>query len=180
MLRDLDIEDAELAFRAIVQAAPAGLGQSARHDVFAPPTVTLRLAMVEAADRDRVARQYATDFADIFDIGLPLFEARIRRQDELRWATLAAYLGFLAAFPDSHIVRKFNAKAACAVRRNAATFLAELQSAEHPSQLLPSLLAWDSSLKAAGLNPGTSADLTVATLFAYRLRTILPSAPKSD
>jgi triphosphoribosyl-dephospho-CoA synthase len=136
--------------------------------------------MVEAADRDRVARQYATDFADIFDLGLPLLEARIRRRDELRWATLAAYLGFLAAFPDSHIVRKFDAKAACVVRRNAAAFLAELMSAEHPSQLLPNLLAWDSSLKAAGLNPGTSADLTVATLFAYRLRTILPSALKSD
>jgi triphosphoribosyl-dephospho-CoA synthase len=53
-------------------------------------------------------------------------------------------------------------------------------SAAHPSQLLPDLLAWDSSLKAAGLNPGTSADLTVATLFVYRLRTILPSALKSD
>jgi triphosphoribosyl-dephospho-CoA synthase len=180
VLRNLDIADAELAFRAIVRAAPAGLGHSARHDVFAPPTVTLRLAMAEAAERDRVARQYVTDFADIFDLGLPLLEARIRRQDELRWATLAAYLCFLAAFPDSHIVRKFDAKTACAVQRNAAAFFAELKSHAHPSQLLPSLLAWDSSLKTAGLNPGTSADLTVATLFAYRLRTILPSAPKSD
>ncbi len=180
VLRELDIEDAELAFRAIVQAAPAGLGHSARHDVFAPPTATLRLAMVEAAERDRVARQYATDFADIFDLGLPQLETQIRRRDELRWATLAVYLGFLAAFPDSHIARKFDLKAACAVRRNAAAFLAELQSTEHPSQLLPNLLAWDSLLKAAGLNPGTSADLTVATLFAYRLRTILPSALKSD
>jgi triphosphoribosyl-dephospho-CoA synthase len=180
VLRGLDIEDAALAFRAIVQAAPAGLGHSARHDVFAPPTVTLRLAMVEAAERDRVARQYATDFEDIFDLGLPLLEARIRRQDELRWATLAAYLGFLAAFPDSHIMRKFDAKSACTVRRNAAALLAELKSAEHPAQLLPNLLAWDSSLKAAGLNPGTSADLTVATLFAFRLTSILPSARKSD
>jgi triphosphoribosyl-dephospho-CoA synthase len=180
VLRNLDIADAELAFRAIVRAAPAGLGHSGRHDVFAPPAVTLRLAMAEAAERDRVARQYATDFADIFDLGLPLLEARIRRLDELRWATLAAYLGFLAAFPDSHIVRKFDTKAACAVQRNAQAFFAELKSAAHPSQLLPGLLAWDSSLKAAGLNPGTSADLTVATLFAYRLRTVLPSAPKSD
>jgi triphosphoribosyl-dephospho-CoA synthetase len=35
-------------------------------------------------------------------------------------------------------------------------------------------------LKAEGLNPGTSADLTVATLFAHRLRTILPSMRNSD
>ena len=31
----------------------------------------------------------------------------------------------------------------------------------------------------AGLNPGTSADLTVATLFAHRLTNSLPSAPNS-
>lgn len=180
VLRNLDVEDAALAFRAIALAAPAGLGHSARHDVFAPATVTLRLAMAEAAQRDRVARQYATDFADIFDLGLPLLAARMRRHDELRWATLAAYLGFLAAFADSHIVRKFDAKTACAVRRRAAWLLAELECADHPSQLLPSLLSWDCALKAAGLNPGTSADLTVATLFAYRLRDLLPSALNSD
>jgi triphosphoribosyl-dephospho-CoA synthase len=33
----------------------------------------------------------------------------------------------------------------------------------------PPLAAFDASLKARGLNPGTSADLTVATLFAERL-----------
>ena len=36
------------------------------------------------------------------------------------------------------------------------------------------LLAFDASLKARGFNPGTSADLTVATLFADRLRNGLP------
>jgi triphosphoribosyl-dephospho-CoA synthase len=180
VLQATDVDDAELVFRAIVWAAPAGLGRSARHDVFAPATVSLRLAMAEAADRDCVARQYATDFADVFDLGLPLLEAELERLDEPRWATLAVYLAFLAAFPDSHIVRKLDVKAACAVRRKAAAFLSELQSAEHPSQLVPALLAWDSSLKAAGINPGTSADLTVATLFAYRLRTTLPRTRNSD
>jgi triphosphoribosyl-dephospho-CoA synthase len=34
-------------------------------------------------------------------------------------------------------------------------------------------LIFDQNLKAAGLNPGTSADLTVATLFAERLTRIL-------
>lgn len=180
VLQATDVDDAELAFRAIVQAAPAGLGRSDRHDVFAPATVSLRLAMAEAADRDRVARQYATDFADVFDLGLPLLEAEIGLQNEPQWATLATYLGYLAAFPDSHIVRKLDAKAACAVQTKAAAFLSELQSAEHPSSLVPTLLAWDSSLKATGVNPGTSADLTVATLFAYRLRTILPCSRNSD
>ena len=53
VLQDLDTDDADLAFRAIVRAAPAGLGHSARHDVFEPATVALLQAMTEAADRDR-------------------------------------------------------------------------------------------------------------------------------
>jgi triphosphoribosyl-dephospho-CoA synthase len=55
-----------------------------------------------------------------------------------------------------------------------------LQTAEQPEQILPALLTWDAALKAKFINPGTSADLTVATLFAHRLRTILPSVRNSD
>jgi triphosphoribosyl-dephospho-CoA synthase len=55
-----------------------------------------------------------------------------------------------------------------------------LQAAERPDQVLPALLTWDAALKEEAINPGTSADLTVATLFAHRLRTILPSVRNSD
>lgn len=174
ILRGLDVEDARLAFRAIVKAAPAGLGHSMRHDVFAPAAVSLLQAMAEAAKRDRIARQYTTDFADIFELGLPLFEAARHGQAEQKWATLAAFLGFLAAFPDSHIARKLGAEKAAEVQRETIKFQSRLRAAERPAEILPTLLAWDAALKADGINPGTSADLTVATLFAYRLRNVLP------
>ena len=180
VLQDLDVDDADLAFRSIVRAAPAGLGHSAQHDVFNPATVSLLQAMSEAANRDMVARQYATDFADIFDRGLPLFESVSRRRGEAKWATLATFLGFLSAFPDSHIARKFGAETARCVQGTALNFARMLQAAEQADQLLPALLTWDSALKAKAVNPGTSADLTVATLFAHRLRTILPSVRNSD
>jgi triphosphoribosyl-dephospho-CoA synthase len=175
VVQSLDLEDASLAFRAIVQAAPAGLGKSARHDVFEPATVSLLQAMQEAADRDRIAMQYATCFADVFDIGLAALEAAQRHYADQKWATLATYLGFLSAFPDTHIVRKLGASAAEDVRRTAATFQRSLHAGERPAQLLPELLTWDAALKAKGVNPGTSADLTVATLFAHRLKSALPS-----
>jgi triphosphoribosyl-dephospho-CoA synthase len=44
-----------------------------------------------------------------------------------------------------------------------------------PTDLLDDLLAWDAALKADRINPGTSADLTVATLFAHHLQSVLPS-----
>lgn len=179
ILSGLDVDDARLAFRAIVQAAPSGLGRSARHDVFAPATVSLLQAMAAAAERDRVARQYATNFADVFELGLPLFEVARHAQEEERWATLAVFLGFLSAFPDSHIARKFGTKKAAEVQHEAIKFQAKLRDAERPAEILSALLSWDAALKAEGLNPGTSADLTVATLFAYRLRTVLPPLPNS-
>ena len=178
LLENLDVADAELAFRAIALASPAGLGQVEHHDVRAPATVTLAAAMAAAAGRDRIAHQFSTGFADIFDRGMARRDAVAARWADPRWATLAVYLGFLGDFPDSHIVRKYDAAVAEDVRRTAQLFERRLRH-EEPEGLLADLLAWDRSLKQRALNPGTSADLTVATLFAHRLRGILPSASNS-
>lgn len=178
-LRALDINDAALAFRAIVRASPAGLGHADKHDVFTTPTVTLREAMAEAAHRDRIALQYTNDFADVFERGEPLLSTHLARSSDRRLATLAVYLGFLAAFPDSHILRKHGAATAKRIRREAVVLQAQMQAAQSLDDALPNLLAWDTELKQSGINPGTSADLTVATLFAHRLRSILPPGHNS-
>jgi len=174
VLDELDVEDAALAYRAIVLAAPGGLGRAARHDVHEPAMVTLKEAMAAAAERDRIARQYVTAFADVFELGEPILAAALVRAPEPTWATLTVYLGFLSAFPDTHIARKHGAAIAEQVRLRAGTFSDRLAAGEHTTQLRDALLAWDAELKAKGINPGTIADLTVATLFAQRLRSILP------
>jgi triphosphoribosyl-dephospho-CoA synthase len=173
VLDALDVADAALAFRAIVRAAPAGLGRAERHDVFAPATVTLKAAMAEAAGRDRIARQYVCTFEDVFERGEPALEAALSRSTDRSWATLAVYLEFLCAFPDSHIVRKHGSATAQEICRTARGFRARLAAGEARAALLPDLLEWDGRLKARDINPGTSADLTVATLFARRLTTHL-------
>lgn len=178
VLARLDVEDADLAFRAIARASPAGLGRAEHHDVFAPATVTLRAAMAEAAGRDRIAKQYVNDFADVFEIGETSLRAGLAASSDQRMATLQVYLSFLAAFADSHIVRKHGPALAEQVRAQAA--MLRTRMASNIDDLLPELLEWDTALKEAGINPGTSADLTVATLFAYRVDCILPTALKSD
>jgi triphosphoribosyl-dephospho-CoA synthase len=179
VLDGLGVADAADAFAAIVQASPAGLGRAGEHDVFAPPQVTLKDAMAAAAGRDLVARQYATGFGDVFGLGLPRHAAAAARSADPRVATLAVYLGFLSQFQDSHILRKYGAAAAEDVREVARRFDAQLQAVGDAVRLsgdfLHELLTWDESLKSRGLNPGTSADLTVATLFAVRLQSVLPS-----
>ncbi|HEX5510010.1 MAG TPA: triphosphoribosyl-dephospho-CoA synthase [Pseudolabrys sp.] len=180
VLQKLDRDDAEFAFRAIVRASPGGLGRSERHDVFQPAAVSLREAMAEASDRDRIARQYVTNFADVFEIGEALYAAERRASADRRKATVAAYLGLLAAFPDTHIVRKHGVATAEQVRREATGLQAKVRHADELDEIMPILLAWDAELKQAGINPGTSADLTVATVFAHHLRGILPPKPIGD
>jgi triphosphoribosyl-dephospho-CoA synthase len=179
-LDGLDVEDARLAFRAIALAAPGGLGTAPRHDVHEPATVSLREAMAEAAEHDRVARQYVSGFADVFDLGEPLLKSALAQAAEPKWATLGVYLAFLAAFPDSHVAREHGPAVAEEVRAQAEAFRVRMRPAGDMSHLLPDLMTWDSALKNRGINPGTSADLTVATLFLHRVRCILPPACNSD
>jgi triphosphoribosyl-dephospho-CoA synthase len=173
VLRALDREDAALAFEAIRLAMPAGLGGAARHDVREAPSCTLREAMAEAAGRDRVAKAYLDGFEDVFAVGLAALAAATPAAPTRWWPAAAVYLRFLSAFPDTHIARKFGPARAEAVRREAAAFLAGIAETREPGRLVADLARLDRSLKENGLNPGTSADLTVATLFAGRLRGIL-------
>jgi triphosphoribosyl-dephospho-CoA synthase len=179
-LAALDREDARLAFEAITRAAPGGLGRAPRHDVRSPPRVSLLAAMVEAAERDRVARQYATGFSDVFDIGLAALESARQRHADTRFATLGVYLTFLSAFPDTHIVRRQGEAIAKTVMRKAGDARRNFDNAGSLAELQETLAPWDAALKRDGINPGTSADLTVATLFAFELLGILRSIRKSD
>jgi triphosphoribosyl-dephospho-CoA synthase len=169
VLRQLDVVDAERAFAAIRLAEPAGLGDAPEHDVRAVPVVSLAVAMGAAAVRDRIAAQYANGFADVFDLGLPHLRGGLLRWRSEPWATTAAYLAFLAGVPDSHIARKYGGERAQAVCALALPHAERLAEAHDPEGLVADLLAFDRELKAAGLNPGTSADLTVACLFVHRI-----------
>lgn len=172
-LAGLTRADAEAAFAAIVLANPAGLGAAARHDVREGAETTLIEAMREAAARDRIAYQYASDYADVFGIGRNALETAAGRNWLAPWPAVCIYLAFLAAFPDSHVARKHGAAAAEALQTAAAGIHDSFMSSGEAADALADLLDFDRRLKAGGLNPGTSADLTVATLFADHLTRIL-------
>ena len=167
----LDSADTQLVFAAIRLANPGGLGAAARYDVNESADVTLLLAMAEAADRDKIAAQYVSNFRDVFTTGLAALEEARGCGLKPPWTTLAVYLTFLSAFLDSHIVRKHGSAAASEVQRKAKEALTNFRT--KGETCLADLTALDQDLKSRSLNPGTSADLTVATLFADGLRNIL-------
>ena len=169
VLAELTVADAEAAYRAIAHASPGGLGDAPEQDVAAPPTVDLRSAMRMAVMRDTIARQYAHGFADLFDLGLPVFQqafldARQRHASPARslyTAVLETYLGWLSRFPDSHIARKHGLEVAQSVTEQARDLKKRCNDGNDLDQRV--LSEWDHTLKSRGINPGTSADLTVAT-----------------
>lgn len=169
VLQNLTVADAELAYRAIIIASPAGLGSGMKHDVAEPPQITLLHAMQEATQRDHIALQYGNGFADIFDMGMTRYREALRKWGRPAWATTAVYMGFLAAFADTHIARKYGEPVALRVQKRAKELDHKLLQLDNPKHCLRDLLKFDAELKAEGLNPGTSADLTVATLLVAAL-----------
>lgn len=161
VLDTLDQRDAADVFAAIRRANPGGLGRAARHDVNEAAPASLRAAMQEAAPRDRIARAYVTGFADVFAIGLPALASARASGLAPPWTTTAVFLAYLAAVPDSHVARKHGPDRAEALRTEAQALL-RLDLRTEP---VADLLTYDARWKGQGLNPGTSADFTVATLF---------------
>ena len=168
VLDEAGVEDTQRVFDAIRLAEPAGLGDSPRHDVRGTAAAPLLAVMREAERRDRVARQYARCFEDVFDVGL----AALERSRE-RWpgpqAVVALYLTFLARFKDSHIQRKLGTVAAQRVRLEAQRLVERLEASDSSEMDVECLARFDRGLKSRRINPGTSADLTVATLLAGNL-----------
>lgn len=158
--------DARAVFQAIALAAPAGLGSHKSQDVRGKPTVGLSEAMHLASRRDLVARQYATGFNTVLRIGLPVVQRDIAQGMSVEAATTRLHMTFLRRFPDSHIARKYGPRVASAIR----------DEARRVPDTTRALNAFDRSLKLRGFNPGTTADLVVASLLAYRLTPIVRPA----
>ncbi len=169
VLAHTTVADAVEAYRAIRAARPGGLGAAPEQDLAATPTVPLVEAMRLAAERDAIAGEYAAGYATTFGVGLPALRAA--RAAGLGWeeATVETFLALLAAGPDSLIARKLGSEAAADVsaRAGAVRDAGGLRTEAGRG----ALAVFDASLRDAqnSRNPGTTADLTAAALFAALL-----------
>lgn len=162
ILAGLTVNDSRAVFEAIRVASPAGLGRVADQDVHAEPTMPLREVMALAADRDLIARQYVNGFAEVFDVGLPTLTAAFDQGSSLEDGIIVCYLTLLARDLDSLIIRKCGLAEAEEVSRRAAALIPDgWRDAER-------LAGFDTWLREEGnsRNPGTTADLVAASLFA--------------
>jgi len=169
VLASTTVTDADAVFRAIRLARPGGLGDAPAQDIDNAPTVTLTEAMELAADRDDVAREYATAYARTFTVGTPALERA--RAAGLEWADaiVECYLALLADSPDTLIVRKLGPAAATEVQSRAAEVLAAGGMRTDAGRR--AVAEFDLALRNAenSRNPGTTADITAAAVFVALL-----------
>jgi triphosphoribosyl-dephospho-CoA synthase len=162
-------QDADWVFKAITLAAPGGLGESEQQDVNDLPSVTLTEAMAIAADKDRIALQYTNCFKDIFDFGLLEYNRAFVLSGDSGWAALTVFAKMLARFPDSHIERKYGKQYSEWIADEMTLLCNAMKTANMLDEVLPTLFNIDKAFKAKKINPGTTADLTVATVLVALL-----------
>jgi triphosphoribosyl-dephospho-CoA synthase len=172
-LRALDVADARAAYEAIRIAGAGGLDEPVEHDVRSEPAVGLREAMASAAARDSIASEYVSDFALTFETGLPALVAALGDGLAERAAIVELHLRLLEATPDTLIARKRGADEAARVSAGAGDALRA--GGVRTDRGRRALRRFDASLREPGnaLNPGTTADLVTATLFAALLEGML-------
>jgi triphosphoribosyl-dephospho-CoA synthase len=166
ILQSTTIDDARRVFEAVRLAKPGGLGSAPEQDVSTEPTVTLRDAMALASGRDAVARQYVNGFADVLDRALPHLARLLRAGRALETAIIGTHLDLLAKIPDTLIARKRGWDEALEASRRAARVMeAGWPDSKEGARLCNEFDRW---LRDEGhaRNPGTTADLVAAALFA--------------
>ncbi len=159
------VEDARFVYRAIRLANPGGIGRVEAADVLTEPTASLTQVMRLAAERDRVAAQYAGEFRDVFELAVPALLRYSRRTGDWEQSIVGLHLTLMARWPDTLIARKCGNRVAVESARRASAVLdagwPETDSSE------TALKEFDEWLRGDGhrRNPGTTADLVAATIY---------------
>jgi len=159
-------DDARDVYAAIRLAAPGGLGKVAEYDVAGPAPADLLAAMRAAAGRDMIARQYAEHFRHVLGLALPWLGEGLDREWTLAESIVHVQMRLMAAYPDSLIARKCGrAIAQESAARAARVLAAGTPGVEDYHRALAEFDFWLRS-DARRRNPGATADLIAAALFA--------------
>lgn len=168
-LNGLTQDDAVQVYDAIRIANPGGLGNVESEDVNEAPQCSLVEAMQLASERDLVALQYTNNYKDVFDTGFSTIKSFEKSWNSVKWASVSSYLMFMSSIADSHIQRKYGVCIAEKIKIRSGAIAESFLNASDPETKKELIQKFDEELKAENYNPGTSADLTAASLLIYNL-----------
>lgn len=166
VLAALAAPDSQCVYEAIRLAKPGGLGKSKHLDVDGTSPDSLIEAMRLAADRDLVAKQFTNGFNEVLHCVVPWLVSGQANGWSLTTAIIHTHVLLMSEFPDSLIARKCGTHVAQEAADRAKSVLACGEPQDNAYQrALGDLDFW---LRCDGhrRNPGTTADLIAAGLFA--------------
>lgn len=170
-------EDTVKLFEAIQHANPGGLGQVEKFDVTTTSAEDLIKANINlykifrmSADHDSIAKEWITEFQITFEVGYPYFKNLLKTRD-INVAIVHTYLKILGDYPDTLISRKYGTALAERVSNEAKDILEQGGLLSNSSKEL--LWKFDQRLRTPDkINPGTTADLTAASIMVALLEGI--------
>lgn len=177
ILSQLNADDSRNVYCAINRAQPGGMGDSESLDLKAEPPQDLLAAMQIAKERDQIARQYCNGFADVLGVIEPQLVKHCQSGLSLSQSIVHEHLSCLARWGDSLIARKCGDEVNEQTRARAGYVLeAGVPGDDRYHQAVSDFDFW---LRADGRrrNPGTTADLVCAGLFAALLQGHLQPQP---
>ncbi len=181
VLANLTDADTAAVYEAIRLAAPRGLGSSEEADVAdGGPDGSLLDAMKLAADRDQVAAQYVTDFRLVLWFGMQLLERSTDFSSEWERVIVRLQLELMGRCPDTDILRKCGAiDAEESARRAKAVINANWPHSLEGRSRFREFDRW-LRVRRSQRNPGTTADLVTACLFAALRGNLITPPTEAD
>jgi triphosphoribosyl-dephospho-CoA synthase len=166
VLSGLTADDSTLIYEAIRLARPGGLGKVEAMDVSGEAPSHLLDAMRAAAERDMIARQYTENFELVLKTVMPALVKGRERGKSLTDSIIHTHLTLIADHGDSLVARKCGLE----LSQKAGIIARQVIRAGEPGEesYNEALADFDFWLRSDGnrRNPGTTADLIAAGLFA--------------
>ncbi len=171
IIRNSDSDDAVALTKAINMARAGGLdGKTLKYDVNDSNTlddirqndINMYDLLEMSAKYDKISYELVNGLPIITEIGYPTY-AKYMNDYSRNDVTLQIYLEILSKEPDTLITRKYGQKAAKNVSKDAKDILEDTSIAT--DERYQAIEDFDKVLNLKKYNPGTTADLTAASLF---------------
>lgn len=195
VMKSTTCEDAAETYDAIALASPGGMGKvvgekapdltsDEAKGVLLKENLTLYDVMKVASEWDTVAKELVTALQITCNVGFPTLQTLYLETRDINIAIVHAYLKLLSIYPDSFIARnvglKHTSNVSEAVKIGMKTAEEVSEKAREILQLgglktsegRGALFKFDGELKTRKLNPGTTADLTAASLMLALLNNL--------
>ncbi len=174
LMANTSVDDACDLYDAINIADAGGMGDQDEYDVASDNAKnelrenkqTMYDVLKISAPWDMLAREMTSDMPAVFEIGYPTYH-KLKEEKSLNDACVLTFLTILSQVPDTLISRKYGSDEAMKI----SLMTRDLLKLRDADDFDVKLQEFDDYLFENHYNPGTTADLTAASIFVSNLKT---------